>query len=246
MSTINNTKNLGLSYGWLTGESGWGQSVNTNFLILDSLVQGRFKSIINTPPDNSNIGDTYIIGSNPTGVFAGKTNYLAIYTSTGFIYSQPKLSWKLFNEETSHLMIYTSNGWVNESDNSVSYNIYKKEYIATCSSLSTETVKTATTIDGDFKLNTGQSVFVKFTNTNTLTAFTLNIDGTGAKPIYYSSTTIPVSIIQQNVLMHLVYDGTNYCIISSGAPQNTYQAVWTGICTDPSGSSTPVDPGELK
>lgn len=65
----------------------------------------------------------------------------------------------------------------------------------TCSTAASTAAKTITT-DSTNKwtsadLFEGLTIFVKFTNNNTSTNPTLNIDSIGAKPIYKYGTTVP-------------------------------------------------------
>lgn len=66
----------------------------------------------------------------------------------------------------------------------------------------------------NFKLVTGASVFVKFTNTNSAAVgdLTLNVSSTGAKPIKrYGTTAInTASAIYAGMVIHFIYDGTNW------------------------------------
>lgn len=73
--------------------------------------------------------------------------------------------------------------------------IYDKRdiYYATCSTASGTQAKTASTLNGDFVLETGATVQVKFTYAQTYNGtITLNVDGTGAKSVMrVGTTTLP-------------------------------------------------------
>ena len=61
-----------------------------------------------------------------------------------------------------------------------------------CSTAADTAAKTVSfTDDQAFTLIQGETIHVKFTNSNTATNPTLNVKGTGAKPIYRVSTTRP-------------------------------------------------------
>lgn len=62
-------------------------------------------------------------------------------------------------------------------------------------------------------LVTNVRVTIKFTNANTATNATLNINSTGTKPIYYHGTNVPNNIIVANSTINLVYNGTQYEIV---------------------------------
>ena len=76
----------------------------------------------------------------------------------------------------------------------------------------------AATVQKDVTLESGQTftlatnavVYIKFSNTNTATNPTLNINGTGAKPIYFGSTNIPANYLLKGVVYKFTYNGTQY------------------------------------
>ncbi len=73
----------------------------------------------------------------------------------------------------------------------------------------------AKTVDvGNFTLETGAMVAVKFNETNTVASPTLNVSGTGAKALMrYGTTTVSTSSLTSwtaGAVMIFVYDGTNW------------------------------------
>ena len=62
-------------------------------------------------------------------------------------------------------------------------------------------------------LREGSEIIVRFTYNNVVESPTLNINGTGAKPIQYCGANIPVDAIQAGRFYHFVYDGTNYQLL---------------------------------
>lgn len=83
---------------------------------------------------------------------------------------------------------------------------------ATCSTAAATVAKTAT-VPG-FYLKAGVVIYVKFTEANTAVNPTLNVNNTGAKPIQYASSNIQSGYIKANHTYELVYDGTNWNIVS--------------------------------
>ena len=72
----------------------------------------------------------------------------------------------------------------------------------------------AKTVDVDnFSLEIGARVLVKFTTTNTVASPTLNVEGTGAKPIVYRGSAIDKSYLSSGRVYDFVYDGTNWELI---------------------------------
>lgn len=64
-----------------------------------------------------------------------------------------------------------------------------------------------------FTLATGASIKVKFAVTNTAANPTLNVNGTGAKPIYYKGAAIAAGYLVANRTYDFVYNGTQYDLV---------------------------------
>lgn len=80
-----------------------------------------------------------------------------------------------------------------------------------CESLSDSTVKV---VDCDrYLLIKGGRIVVKFVNDNTASNIMLNVNGTGAKPIYYRGEPINSSYIEAEHIYQFVYSGTQYDVI---------------------------------
>lgn len=69
----------------------------------------------------------------------------------------------------------------------------------------------------EFELTTGATIAVKFTNTNTASAPTLNVNGTGAVAIKNASggTESLVGLWRAGEIVVFTYDGTNWLVDSS-------------------------------
>ena len=67
----------------------------------------------------------------------------------------------------------------------------------------------------NFKLQIGTEIIIKFTITNTASNPTLNINNTGALPIYYKGSAILNSYLQANTIHTFVYTGTAYELIGA-------------------------------
>lgn len=65
----------------------------------------------------------------------------------------------------------------------------------------------------NFTLATGARITIKFTVTNTAANPTLNVNGTGAKPIVYRGSAIAAGYLAANRVYEFVYDGTNYALV---------------------------------
>ena len=64
-----------------------------------------------------------------------------------------------------------------------------------------------------FALATGAEVTVSFTVTNTASSPTLNVNGTGAKPIQYRNAAIAAGYLAANRTYTLVYDGVGWELV---------------------------------
>ncbi|MDD4847313.1 MAG: hypothetical protein PHR53_00910 [Bacteroidales bacterium] len=89
-----------------------------------------------------------------------------------------------------------------------------------CSTVAGTAAKTAS-LNG-FVLATGAHVTVRFTVTNTAANPTLNINGTGAKPIYYHGAAIIASALKSTSTYDFVYNGTNYEFVGDINTNSTY------------------------
>lgn len=82
--------NFGLNYGWTLGESAWQTGMDANLKKLGALSQA---SVIDrdlvTPPVSPANGDRYIIPAGATGVWAGRTNQIAVRVATVWEYYVP-------------------------------------------------------------------------------------------------------------------------------------------------------------
>lgn len=78
-----------------------------------------------------------------------------------------------------------------------------------------EVVDKIVTVDGDFELKEGAIVIVRFINSNGIAAPTLNVNGTGAKPMYrYGTTTLSTGTTTTGwtagAIQMFVYNGTGW------------------------------------
>lgn len=73
-----------------------------------------------------------------------------------------------------------------------------------------------------FKLKTGASIIVKFAVTNTAANPTLNVNGTGAKAIYYKGAAIAAGYLAAGKLYEFAFNGTRYDLVGD---------VYTGVAT---------------
>lgn len=84
-------------------------------------------------------------------------------------------------------------------------------HYGTCSTAAGTAAKTVSLTS--FTLATGARITIKFTVTNTAASPTLNVNGTGAKPIVYRGSAISAGYLAANRVYEFVYDGTNYALV---------------------------------
>ena len=115
----------------------------------------------------------------------------------------------------------------------------------TCSTAGTIAAKTITINNGSyFSLSTGAEVTVKFTNTNTVSGLTLNVNGTGAKYIYYRGKNIPYHVILANKLYTFRYDGSYWQLVGNASSLNKTYLTYENLGTS-SGSPGPDNIDDL-
>lgn len=94
----------------------------------------------------------------------------------------------------------------------------KKIFYGTCSTVATTADKVITLTDSDFKLQTGALIVVKFSATNTADNPTFNVNGSGAKRVWYNTALITTGSKgyagTANRPMMFMYDGTQWIFIA--------------------------------
>ena len=86
-------------------------------------------------------------------------------------------------------------------------------FYGTCSTAANTAAKEV--VCSGFTLRTGAVVAVKFTNANGAANPTLNVNGSGAKPIYYAAGKVGrVGIWETGEIVEFIYDGTNWYMVN--------------------------------
>jgi hypothetical protein len=108
----NTDPNLGLSYGWVLGESGWNTSMDANLKRLGAIVGLSVKARnLTTPPATPTDGDRYIIPAGSSGDWSGRSDQIAVRIAGTWEYQAPKVGWVCFVEDEEVLSIYKATGW---------------------------------------------------------------------------------------------------------------------------------------
>ena len=110
-------QNIGLTSGWSQGELTWGSPLNDDLMILDTLCQGRVKSIITSSDQQPVIiarGDAYIYALDDEKINllqpTVRKNDIVIFRTSDindYLVTSPKPGWKIFNSSDSTTYIYT-------------------------------------------------------------------------------------------------------------------------------------------
>lgn len=104
--------NLGLTYGWTLGESGWHTGMDANLKRLGAIVGLSVKDRdLTAPPASPADGDRYIIPTGATGAWSGKTDQIAVRVAGGWEYYTPKVGWLAYVEDEAVLSVYKTSGW---------------------------------------------------------------------------------------------------------------------------------------
>ena len=94
--------------------------------------------------------------------------------------------------------------------------VFSGNHIQPYVTCSTAAGTAAKTVDcAGFVLETGATIKVKFTVANTAANPTLNVNGTGAKAIYYRGAAITASYLGANHTYDFIYNGTQYDLVGS-------------------------------
>lgn len=80
-----------------------------------------------------------------------------------------------------------------------------------CSTSASSAAKTVSI--KDFILESGKTVQVKFSSTNTAKNPTLNVSSTGAKAIYYNNAAVPANYLVANHVYTFSYDGSHWILV---------------------------------
>lgn len=102
---------------------------------------------------------------------------------------------------------------------------YETDY-GTCSTAADTAAKTVN-VDLSFVKVTGARVTVKFTETNTASSPTLNINDTGAAAIYYRGSAISAEYLAANRTYEFVFNGTQYELIGDINTDSDHQVTNT-------------------
>ena len=92
-------------------------TMNEALFLLDALAQIAVKEQgRNTPPDAPAAGDRYLIGTAPTGTFAGKTGMIASFDGAGWVYTAPRAGFLIYVTGENRLFVHDGTALKNVKD----------------------------------------------------------------------------------------------------------------------------------
>lgn len=188
----------------------------------------RFSTIDGTTAE-AGYGLLVLGNGTASGTAGNKTGQIRMYgTNTGYT------TFKSANTSTSSYTItYPAlTGKVALTRNTAFY--------GTCSTAAATVAKVVSATD--FVLETGAKIIVKFTVTNTADNPTLNVNSTGAKPIFYRGAAITKGYLANKRVYTFVYDGTNYELVGDVDTNTNTSVTATNITVNPSTNSGIIRP----
>ncbi len=111
---VNTSPNFGLQY-LFTNQSQKEVYVNQDLGIIDAFLQPNvISNVVTVPPGTPSDNDKYIIPSGASGVWAGHTDYISVYSLTNLLWNfyLPKIGWTIYNQSYPGIFVYTSLGWL--------------------------------------------------------------------------------------------------------------------------------------
>lgn len=106
------TKNLVLTH-LVEGQQNAATAVNSLANIIDALAQGVAINETNTPPGSPGEGDTYIVGTAPTGAWASNAEDIAINLS-GWVFVNPNEGWTMYEQTNNVERRWDGANWVDD------------------------------------------------------------------------------------------------------------------------------------
>lgn len=104
------TPNVGLTY----AEAGQAQkhiTLNEALRLLDAVVQLAVQSVASAPPAEPEDGERYIVGTSPTGAFAGHANKVAAWQDGAWAFLTPRPGWRAWNVDAEELRVWSGDEW---------------------------------------------------------------------------------------------------------------------------------------
>jgi hypothetical protein len=171
---------------------------------------------------------------NPHGVTASQVGAAAASHKHGNLTTDGKLG------SAANLPVFTGTGGAIQTETAVSAAAKLGRGYGACSTAAATKAK-AVTLSG-FTLVTGAIVGVKFSYDNTAAAPTLNVNSTGAKPIYYKGEAVAAGLLKAGYVYLFQYNGAQYELLNPVAQGGGgfYPSI---VVTAPTGSTVTATDG---
>lgn len=103
--------NLPLVYDWALGDP-YKTEMDSNLVMLGAVVGlSVISRTLDTPPASPANGDRYIVGSAPTGAWAGQAGNIALRINGAWTFYAPKTGWLAWVQAESKLCVWTGGAW---------------------------------------------------------------------------------------------------------------------------------------
>lgn len=169
------TANLGLTLLSL-GQSQKEVTVNAALRILDAVSNiGAKDKDLNTPPVSPTESDLYIIGPSPTGVWAGKSKQLAVYTGGTWAYIPPKEGVCFWVMDEDVVYVFNGTAWVTLSSGQSLQNVPMVGINTTANSTDKFYLATASAIQTNVGGSTGYLIDKAATGNNAHTQYSVGL-----------------------------------------------------------------------
>lgn len=86
-------------------------TVNEAMLATDILLHPAIEAVASAPPATPSFGQCWLVGSSPTGAFAGKTDKIAAWSEGGWQFVAPRNGMRLFDISASADRLYVGGSW---------------------------------------------------------------------------------------------------------------------------------------
>lgn len=85
---------------------------NAALRLLDGIVQLAVEAMVATVPPSSPVeGTRYLLGTTPSGAWAGQGGKLALFVDGAWLFVNPQVGWLAFDRSASRLMVLKASGW---------------------------------------------------------------------------------------------------------------------------------------
>lgn len=88
-------------------------TVNEAFSRLDATAQLRVvSSSVQDPPASAQDGQSYLVPSGASGIWAGRVGQIAVQVNGGWIFLEPKAGWRAWDESIGAHQVFDGTGWI--------------------------------------------------------------------------------------------------------------------------------------